>query len=51
MTRQTFQCRLPTKLVAIGAICGSIQRLVRAGKWAGRDLSAASAASRKKEKH
>lgn len=36
---QTFQGRLPAKLVATGAVCGSVERLVRAGEGAGRNLS------------
>ena len=39
MTLQTLQCRLAAKLVATGAVCGSVKRLVRSGELTRRDLS------------
>lgn len=38
MTLETLQCSLPAKLMATGAIRGSVQRLVRTRKRARRDL-------------
>ena len=38
VTIQTFQRRLPAKLVATGAISRPVERLVRLGEWSGRNL-------------